>query len=163
MTDTTMEAITNAVTAGRSGDTTGAKQALLALWETIGAGGEPFHRCTLAHYLADLCADPAEALAWDGRALGAADTLTDTHVQAHHNDLRIAGFYPSLHLNLADDYRCLAAFDAAEAHIEAARAHVSSLADDAYGDLIRTAISEVAEAITRRDIMPRVSSPSHVA
>ncbi|HEU5128339.1 MAG TPA: hypothetical protein VFU12_10150 [Glycomyces sp.] len=163
MTDTTMEAITDAVTAGRSGDTLGAKHRLLDLWQSIGPGGDPFHRCTLAHYLADLCADPAEALTWDVRAIDAADALTDARVQAHQADLRIAGFYPSLHLNLADGYRRLASFAAAADQIEAARAHLPSLADDAYGDLIRTAISEVAEAIARRDTTPRPSASGPAA
>lgn len=155
MTDTIMQAITSAVTAGRSGDTTGARRGLLAVWESIGAGGDPFHRCTMAHHLADLCAEPAEALAWDVRALDAADALTDARVRAHHADLRIAGFYPSLHLNLADDYRRLGAFEAAEEQIQAAKARVDGLADDVYGDLIRNAIDEVGEAVARRDATRR--------
>jgi hypothetical protein len=36
MTDTTMEAITKAVTAGQTGDTAGAKRQLLELWDSIG-------------------------------------------------------------------------------------------------------------------------------
>jgi hypothetical protein len=156
--DTTMDAITKAVATGRAGDAAAAKAALLAVWGTIGAGGDPLHRCTLAHALADLCPDPAEALAWDVRAIDAADALTDERVQEHHAGLQIAGFHPSLHLNLADDYRRLAAFDAARDHIAAARAHSPALGDDAYGDLIRSLIDEVADAIDRRDTEPRASA-----
>ncbi|MGW8554845.1 DNA polymerase III subunit beta family protein [Streptomyces tubercidicus] len=48
--------------------------------------------------------DPAQALAWDARALDAADAATEQRVQEHHAGLHIADFYPSLHLNLADNY-----------------------------------------------------------
>ena len=57
--------------------------------------------------MADLYEDPAQALAWDIRALDAVDALTDQRVQEHHAALQVARFYPSLHLNLADNYRRL--------------------------------------------------------
>lgn len=157
--DPTMEAIGRAVTEGRAGDIARARQKLLGLWSAIGVTGDPLHRCSLAHYLADLYEDPAQALAWDVRALDAADAVTEQRVQEHHAGLHIAGFYPSLHLNLADDYRRLGSFDAAGAHIEAAEEHTAVLPQDAYGDLLRGAIHEVAEAIARRDRTPRAAAP----
>ncbi|WP_348769838.1 hypothetical protein [Rhodococcus sp. PAMC28707] len=57
---------------------------LVALWERVGASGDPLHRCTIGHYVADLCEDAAEALTWDIRALDAADMSTDDRVEAHH-------------------------------------------------------------------------------
>ncbi|MGI5170895.1 hypothetical protein ACQEU3_41740 [Spirillospora sp. CA-253888] len=161
--DTTMEAIGRAVAEGRNGDTGSARRRLLALWSAIGVTGDPLHRCTLAHHLADLYEDPAQALAWDVRALDAAHAVTEQRVQRHHAGLRIAGFYPSLHLNLADDYRRLGSFDAAGEHITAAREHVPDLPHDAYGTLLRTALDEVAEAISRRDTAKRASSPGPAA
>jgi hypothetical protein len=104
----TMEAIGRAVTAGRVGEVDSARRALLDLWSAIGVTGDPLHRCSLAHYLADLHTDPARAPAWDVRALDAADAVTQQHVQEHGATLRIAGAYPSLHLDLADGYRRLA-------------------------------------------------------
>ncbi|MBB3039482.1 hypothetical protein [Hoyosella altamirensis] len=157
--DGTMHAITQAVIEGRAGGLASAREKLLALWSEIGILGDPLHRCTLAHYLADLYSDPAEALVWDVRALDAADALTDQRVQEHHASLHIAGFYPSLHLNLADNYRRLSSFDAAAAHAAAARQRLSSLPDGDYGDSIRTAIDEVADAISQRSTAPRVSAP----
>ena len=71
-TDPTMSAITTAVALGRDGDTEAAKKELLAIWADVGALGDPLHRYTLAHYLADLYPDPAAALIWDVRALDAA-------------------------------------------------------------------------------------------
>jgi hypothetical protein len=157
--DPTMEAIGRAVTEGRAGDIAAARRKLLDLWAEIGVTGDPLHRCTLAHHLADLHDDPAQALAWDIRALDAADAMTEERVQAHHTGLRIAGFYPSLHLNLADDYRRLGSFDAAGEHIDAAQEHAPGLPRDAYGAFLRTAVEQVAHAITQRDTAKRASSP----
>jgi hypothetical protein len=162
-TDPTMEAIGQAVTEGRTGDTTSARRKLLDLWSGIGATGDPLHRCTLAHYLADLHDDPAQALAWDIRALDAADALTDRRVHEHHAGLRVAGFRPSLHLNLADDYRRLGSFDAATAHISAARAHLPDVPRDPYGAVLRLAIEQVAEAVSRRDTAERRSAPGRAS
>ncbi|MFE9612773.1 hypothetical protein [Streptomyces sp. NPDC006012] len=161
--DSTMDAIGRAVAEGRAGDIATARQKLLDLWSTIGVTGDPLHRCTLAHHLADLYEDSAQALAWDVRALDAADALTDQRVQEHHAGLRIAGFYPSLHLNLADNYRRLGSFDAAAEHINAAQEHAPNLPQDAYGALLRTAIEQVAEAITQRDTAKRASAPGQPA
>ncbi|MDX3386994.1 hypothetical protein PV682_36960 [Streptomyces niveiscabiei] len=153
--DPTMEAIAQAVTEGRAGHVSSARHKLQALWSQIGVTGDPLHRCSLAHHLADLHDDPAQALAWDVRALDAADAVTDQRVQEHHAGLRIAGFYPSLHLNLADAYRRLGSFEAAAEHIEAAREHAPSLPQDTYGAFLRTALDEVAETVSRRDTTKR--------
>ncbi|MCF2525841.1 hypothetical protein [Yinghuangia soli] len=161
--DPTMEAIGQAVTEGRTGDILSARHRLLNLWSEIGVTGDPLHRCSLAHYLADLYEDPAQALAWDVRALDAADAVTDQRVQEHHAGLHIAGFYPSLHLNLADNYRRLGSFDAAGEHINAAQEHAPSLPQDAYGASLRTAIDEVAVAISQRDTAKRSSAPGPTA
>ncbi|MFN3538611.1 hypothetical protein AYK61_13470 [Rhodococcus sp. SBT000017] len=149
--DTTMTAIVAAATEGRVGDSAGARRSLLGLWNEIGTDGDALHRCTLAHYLADLYDDPAQALAWNIRALDAADALTGNRVRRHHRSLYVAGFYPSLHLNLAEDYRRLASFEAAGAHIDSARRLAEDLPDDSYGTGIRDAITDIAEAIARRD------------
>ena len=162
MTDThdpNMEAIGQAVTEGRNGDIAAARARLLEVWAEIGVLGDPLHRCSLAHYMADLYDDPAQALAWNIRALDAADAATDERVQAHQAGLQIAAFYPSLHLNLADDYRRLGSFEAAEAHIQEAQQCVPALPEDPYGDLIRSAVKEVAEAIDAKDTAPRPSAP----
>lgn len=161
--DPTVEAIGQAVTEGRTGNTLSARQKLLTLWSAIGVTGDPLHRCSLAHYLADLYEDPAQALAWDVRALDAADAVTEQRVQEHHASLHIAGFYPSLHLNLADNYRRLGSFDAATEHINAAKEHAPNLPQDAYGAFLRTALDEVAEAISRRDTTKRPSAPGPTA
>ncbi|MFY2791542.1 hypothetical protein [Rhodococcus sp. MALMAid1271] len=153
--DATMTAIIAAVTEGRSGNPVDARRTLLDLWNRIGSNGDALHRCTLAHYLADLYDDPAQSLAWDIRSLDAADALTDSRVRHHHATLYVAGFYPSLHLNLADDYRRLSSFEAAEDHIAAAKKLAKDLPDDSYGTGIRDAIAEIGQAIAGRDSRPR--------
>jgi len=157
--DPIMEAIGRAVMQGQNGDTAAAQAALLDLWARIGVTGDPLHRCTLAHSMADLYEDAAQALAWDVRALDAADAATDERVQAHHAGLELAGFYPSLHLNLADGYRRLGSFEAAQAHIDAAEQAAPALPGGPYGDLVRSAIKEVAAAIDEKDTTPRPSAP----
>ncbi|CQD16634.1 hypothetical protein BN970_03550 [Mycolicibacterium conceptionense] len=158
--DPTMEAITTAVVLGRDGEKESARHDLLAIWKQIGLAGDPFHCCTLAHYLADLYEDPAAALMWDVRALDAANLLSDDRAQQYHASLHVAGFYPSLYVNIADNLRRLGSFDAATEHIENAEQHTASLNDDAYGDMIRAAIIEVRQAIDRRDTARRASAPS---
>ncbi|MGO4463769.1 hypothetical protein AB4039_41915 [Streptomyces sp. M-16] len=161
--DPTMDAIGQAVAEGRAGDIPSARRKLLALWSTIGVTGDPLHRCSLAHYLADLYEDPAHALAWNIRALDAADAVTERRAQEHDAGLHIAGFYPSLHLNLADDYRRLGSFEAATEHIEAAEALTPRLPQDSYGDLVRGAIQEVSDAIAAQDRTRRASAPGSPA
>lgn len=50
----------------------------------------------------DLQEDALQELDWDLRALNAAGKLTDERVQKFHPSLTVAGFLPSLHLNVAD-------------------------------------------------------------
>ncbi|RDI55673.1 hypothetical protein DFR68_101507 [Nocardia mexicana] len=142
-----MAAINEAVTLGRQGDSATARDRLTALWEKIGAEGDPLHRCTLAHYLADLFDHAADSLTWDVRALDAADALTDERARQEHASLSVQGFYPSLHLNLADNYRRLGAFDTARRHLEAAEDRAGVLADDGYGAGVRAGITNVRNAI----------------
>jgi hypothetical protein len=153
-----MTQITAAVSAFHQGDRDSARASMVAIWREITPAGDPLHRCTLAHYLADMYDDAAQALMWDTRALDAADALSDERAQRHHATLSVAGFYPSLHLNLADNLRRLGSFTAAAEHVEAAKERIDSLADDEYGSIIRTAIAEVAAAIENRSIERR---PTH--
>lgn len=157
--DPTMEAITAAVVRGRRGDVAGARSDLEALWSEIGVGGDPFHRCTLAHYLADLYDDAAVALVWDVRALDAADALGDERAQQHHASLQVAAFYPSLHLNLADNLRRLGSFGSAADHLARAEERCSTLPDDAYGEMIRAALADVRHAVDQHRTERLSSAP----
>ncbi|MET7482749.1 hypothetical protein [Streptomyces sp. NPDC005538] len=121
------------------GDREEARDRMLGLWAELGEDGDPLHRCTLAHYLADTQDDPTDELAWDLRALSAADELTD----GGEGESAVRAFYPSLHLNLAADYVKLGRSDAARTHLGRARAACAILADDGYGNGVRAAISRL--------------------
>jgi len=83
------------------GERVAARDLFAQVWSEIGGeDGDPFHRCALAHSMADVQDDVHEELAWDLRALAAADLLTDERAARGGVAGPVAGFYPSLHLNL---------------------------------------------------------------
>ncbi|MEU4673336.1 hypothetical protein AB0F91_36630 [Amycolatopsis sp. NPDC023774] len=147
MTDDVMVAIDAGLRKHIAGDRAGAREAFLALWQEIGEDGDPLHRCALAHHLADVCDEPAEELEWDLRALAAADSLTDERAQQYHSTLAVRGFYPSLHLNLGEDYRKLGDLDAARRHLASAREKLDALGEDDYAAGIRAALEGLAERL----------------
>jgi predicted Zn-dependent protease len=126
-----------------AGDREEARQRFLDLWAEIGEDGDPLHRCTLAHYLADTQDDPFDELAWDLRALTAAEELTNDRLQAYEGALAVRALYPSLHLNLAADYVKLGRTEAARTHLRRARGASDALGDNGYGDGVRGAISRL--------------------
>lgn len=123
------------------GDREEARRRLLDLWTEIGEHGDPLHRCTLAHYLADTHDDPSDELAWDLRALTAAEEHEGAAEQEGSAEAR--ALFPSLHLNLAADYVKLGRAEAARSHVRRARRAAVVLRDDRYGDGIRAAISRM--------------------
>ncbi len=147
LTDPILAEIGTAVALGRSGHGADARAALEALWSRIGPEADPFHRCTLAHYLADLQPDPETELDWDERALAAVDELTTERLAQAHPGFSVPGFLPSLHLNLADVHRRLSHPDQARAHLALAMEFSTVLTDDAYGKLVRAGLEQVSEAL----------------
>ncbi|WP_327405592.1 hypothetical protein OG194_39915 [Streptomyces sp. NBC_01288] len=153
--DAVLTRIGQVVMLHHGGDREEARERLLGLWAELGEDGDPLHRCTLAHYLADTQDDPTDELAWDLRALSAADELGDGRDAGAPGDLgdvadtrqegaiAIRAFYPSLHLNLAADYVKLDRPDAARTHIRRARDACTVLADDGYGNGVRAAIGRL--------------------
>ncbi|MDX3519345.1 hypothetical protein [Streptomyces scabiei] len=161
--DALMTRIGQAVMLHHGGDREEARHRLLQLWAEIGEDGTPLHRCTLAHYMADTQDDPDTELAWDLRALSAADELSGGRPAGHATDrhavslaarpgtrtgpcpdeLAVRAFYPSLHLSLAADYAKLGRPDAARSHLRLARAALAVLDDGVHGDGIRTALGRL--------------------
>ncbi|MET9802910.1 hypothetical protein [Streptomyces sp. NPDC006368] len=125
------------------GDREEARNRFGQLWEQIGEDGDPLHRCTLAHYMADAQDDPGDELAWDLRALNAAEGLGEERLARHDAAVALRALYPSLHLNLAADYAKLHRPDAARAHLDRARAASDALDDDGYGNGVRAAIERL--------------------
>ncbi|CAM5239546.1 hypothetical protein NEH83_04105 [Streptomyces sp. JUS-F4] len=169
--DAVMTRIGQAIMLLHGGDREEARNRFGALWSELGADGDALHRCTLAHYMADTQDDPGDELAWDLRALTAAEGLraaeaggagtgtaegagasdvpggaegADGGPVAEHPDIpAVRAFYPSLHLNLAADYLKLQRPESARIHLQRARAAAESLADDGYGGGVRAAIDRL--------------------
>jgi hypothetical protein len=146
--DAVMGRIGQAVMLHHGGDREEARGRFLELWAEIGEDGNPLHRCTLAHYLADTQDEPADELAWDLRALSAAEELTDSRPAAHDGSLAVRGFLPSLHLNLAADYAKLGRREDARGHLHRARGTADALGDDAYADGVRAAMDRLERELS---------------
>jgi hypothetical protein len=143
--DNVMTAMAAAVEQGRAGDRAGARQALEQLWEK--AQGDALHRCSIAHYAADVQDSVTDELMWDERALAAATELTDERTQEFDASMQVRALLPSLHLNLADAHRRAGNAAQARHHLAAATAHVDILPDDAYGQMIRSGIEKNQAAL----------------
>ncbi|MFG2574265.1 hypothetical protein [Streptomyces sp. NPDC048481] len=157
--DTLPTRIGQVVMLHHGGDREEARRRLLGLWTEIGEEGDALHRCTLAHYLADTHDDPCDELAWDLRALTAAqehDGSADGPAEGRgrpgeepeggargQGSPEARALFPSLHLNLAADYVKLGRPDAARSHVRRARRAAAALGDDSYGDGVRAAISRM--------------------
>ncbi|MFE0426411.1 hypothetical protein [Streptomyces sp. NPDC058953] len=129
------------------GDREEARQRFGVLWTEIGETGAALHRCTLARYLADAQDDPGDTLAWDLRALAAADTGLADRSEPAGRALRV--LYPSLHLDLAADYLRLHHPEAARLHLDRARRALGVLGDDGYARGVRTAVERLARRLER--------------
>ncbi|KAB2971591.1 hypothetical protein F8R89_05720 [Streptomyces sp. SS1-1] len=139
--DAVLTRIGQVVLLHHAGDREEARRRLLDLWTELGADGDPLHRCTLAHYLADTHDDPVDELAWDLRALTEAESAGDAGSPGSCGSApALKALYPSLHLNLAADYVKLDRAEAARAHLRRARGAAGALGDDSYGDGVRAEI-----------------------
>ncbi|MEV6329805.1 hypothetical protein [Streptomyces sp. NPDC051909] len=141
--DAVMTRIGQAVMLLHGGDREEARNRFGAIWDQLGPDGDPLHRCTLAHYMADAQDDPDVELAWDLRALTAAENLDEDRLARHDSTVALRALHPSLHLNLAADYVKLARPDAARIHLDRARAAAEALDDDGYGNGVRAAIDRL--------------------
>jgi hypothetical protein len=148
--DIVMTRIGQAMMLLHGGDREEARNRFALLWAEIGDEGDALHRCTLAHCMADVQDDPADELAWDLRALSAADGLSDERLARHGQGLAVRALYPSLHLNLAADYVKLRRPGEARAHLDRARASTDVLGDDGYGAGVRAAIDRLERTLRAR-------------
>ncbi|MFB6437192.1 hypothetical protein ACFCVY_10465 [Streptomyces sp. NPDC056411] len=143
----------------RAGDREEARNRLSALWHEIGPKGDAFHRCALAHYMADTQDDPRDELDWDLRALEAAEGFVTERPAGpaaapggtsvadgpgpRHPLVALRAFFPSLHLNIAADYVALDRPADARAQLRRARASADALADGEYRQGLRDAIDRL--------------------
>ncbi|GCD47621.1 hypothetical protein [Streptomyces paromomycinus] len=154
--DVVLTRIGQAVMLHRGGDREEARNRLARLWAEIGPDGDPFHRCTLAHYLADTQDDPADELDWDLTALETARQAKAARAAGRDGERQapsgrsvpaVAALLPSLHLSLAADYAAMDRPGEARAELDRARRTAAPLADDEYGRGVRQAIERLGARI----------------
>jgi len=146
--DATMTQIGKGIELGRQGEREAARGLFANAWSDMGEeSGDPFHRCALAHSMADVQEDVHDELVWDLRALEAADLLTDERAAQAGVTSPVAGFYPSLHLNLGECYRKLGDLEVAREHLERGQAAVGALGNDDYGQMIKSGLNRLAERL----------------
>ncbi|MGH4012966.1 MAG: hypothetical protein ACRDSL_03330 [Pseudonocardiaceae bacterium] len=147
--DATMTQIGNGLELSQRGEREAARRVFVQVWSDIGGEcGDPFHRCALAHAMADVQDDVRDELVWDLRALEAADLITDERAAQAGVMSPVRSFYPSLHLNLGECYRKLGDLARAREHLQYGQAAVGALADDGYGQMIKGGLDRLAERLS---------------
>lgn len=137
----------------RESDRAGARSRLEAIWARIEHDHEPMHEVALSHWLANLQDDPADELAWHLRAFNAVLRCTDADVDRHSPAMStVAEFMPSLHVSLAWAYFKLGEFTHAREHLARGRSFAHLLADDAYGQNVRSSIERLANGLAESDL-----------
>lgn len=126
-----------------AGDKAAARERFALIWERLDPA-DHFHRCVLAHYMADAQEDLAEELRWDQRALDAASQATADEFADRLPGVTLASFVPSLHLNLASDHERLGTLDLARHHAALAARAADGLGDSELAGLTRSAIARLA-------------------
>jgi len=147
--DEMMTRIGHGIELSQGGHRDQARRLFAELWEQIGPQGDAFHRCGLAHSMADVHDDPHEELVWDLRALQAADLVSDERGAQTGVTSPVAGFYPSLHLNLGEVYRKLGNLQAARQHLDLGRAAAGALGQDGYGAMIKRGLRGLEERLAK--------------
>lgn len=82
-----------------------------------------------------------------GRTGRAGEALTDARAAAAGATGPVAAFYPSLHLNLGEDYRKVGDPQAARRHLDLGLAAAAALPDDGYGAMIRGGLEGLAQRL----------------
>lgn len=143
-----MTRVAEGIRLGQRRERLAARELFAGLWTEIdGDDGDPLHRCALAHSMTDVQDDVTEELRWDLLALAAADLLTDERVTAAGIDGGAAGFYPSLHLNIADCYRRLGDVGRAREHLRRGRVALAALADSGYRSMVQGGLDRLDQRL----------------
>jgi hypothetical protein len=121
--------------AGGAGDLDRAAACFQQAWSHASTDWE---KCVAAHYVARHQPSSKATLHWNEQCLEYAKAVGDETV---------AGFYPSLHLNIGHSHETLGDFDrAAEAYREA-WALVGTLPPGAYPDMVRDGVARGLERL----------------
>ncbi|MFF3542613.1 hypothetical protein ACFYXD_12250 [Streptomyces platensis] len=119
--------------AGMQAEAEGRADAARALFQQAwDSAADDYEACIAAHYLARHQNSPVETLRWNQECLDRADRVADE---------RVAGFYPSLYLNMGHACRQLGRPALARTYFERAAERVAQAPDGQYGDWNRFAIA----------------------
>jgi tetratricopeptide (TPR) repeat protein len=117
------------ISAEMAGKADEAKRLYQQAWE---ARTDDYEACIVAHYLARVQRTPSEALNWNRESLRYADAV---------NDERVAGFYPSLYLNMGKAYEHLEKREEARKFYGLAEGKAVTLPEGKYGDMVRQGVA----------------------
>lgn len=140
-----MDEIMCAVATLQRGERANARNELIQLWQEWSERDAPLQRCTIAHFLADTEDDPDEELAWDLRALEVATGSQDQNQDAIDPDM--AGFLPSLHLNVGDAYRRTGDTLRARRHAKYGLERSARAQHDGYDGAIRAGLERLSDRL----------------
>ncbi len=96
------------------------------------AATDDFEACVAAHYVARHAGSPEETHRWNAEALGRADAVADE---------RVAGFYPSLYLNLGRSLEDLGDREGAGRYYALAAEGVDGLPAGRYAEVVRNGVT----------------------
>ncbi|GAB2912032.1 hypothetical protein [Streptomyces mayteni] len=113
-----------------AGDPARARELFERAWA---AAGDDYERCVAAHYVARHQDTPADTLRWNEDCLRYADAVGDD---------RVAGFYASLHLNIARARRDLGDHELAGTHLARAAEHLPAVPEGEYRNWLRLAVAD---------------------
>ena len=117
-----------------------AKECFYRAWLSA---SDDYECCIAAHYVARHQETLEETLHWNEECLRYADLVGDG---------RVAGFYPSLHLNIGHSYEVLGDLPRAEEGYRLGEERLAVLPPGSYADMVKDGITRGLERVrTRRD------------
>ena len=102
------------------------------------AASDDWERCVAAHYVARHQDTPESTLHWNEECLRYADAVGDE---------RVAGFYPSLYLNIGHSRETLGELDLAAAAYAKAEGCMETLPPGPYADMVRDGVARGLERV----------------
>ncbi|MBV8756497.1 MAG: hypothetical protein JO257_04450 [Deltaproteobacteria bacterium] len=131
-----------AVSTLHRGDREQAHEELEAIWARVDPD-DHFHRCVVAHYLAEAQSDPAEELRFDILALAAARRAEPAEFDGRFPGLTLVGFLPTLHVKLATAYERVGELTLARLHATEAKDALAKVPVGPAGDVTRAVLARL--------------------
>jgi tetratricopeptide (TPR) repeat protein len=107
-------------------------EALLLFMRAWDQSKDDYEACIAAHYVARQQKALSDVLRWNQASLDRADAVSDE---------RVAGFYPSLYLNMGKAHEDLGNLEQAKTYYELAFAKIDNLPSGPYSEVVRKGIA----------------------